>query len=85
VPKIDWFDADAADYGDDRPRWEPRRRSLRLGRGWSAADWSGTTKPPRRSPPQFLPPTLSDSVPSAAPLRRPLHLIWGPPRRDEPR
>jgi hypothetical protein len=70
VPKIDWFD----DTNDDQPRWEPR---LRRERGMR--DLKG-----RRARLQqiiamaSIPPLVAD-----AQVRRPLHLIWGPPSRDE--
>jgi hypothetical protein len=70
VPKIDWFDDN-----DDQPRWEPRPRRDRLMR-----DLRG-----RRARLQqiiavtaSLPPTTAD-----LPVRRPLHLIWGAPQREE--
>ena len=67
---MDWFDAD-----DDEPRWErrPRRDHVRH-----------ELRDRRLRIEQIiamasLPPAVHD-----APVRRPLHLIWGPPVRSTP-
>jgi hypothetical protein len=67
VPKIDWFDDN-----DDQPRWEPRLRRDRAQRDArerrARLFQMGILLPP--------PPVVPD-----VPIRRPLHLIWGPPAR----
>jgi hypothetical protein len=69
MPKIDWFD-------DDQPRWERRRRLGRERRGLPLQIHGGRVF--------GLPePSFPSSLPSTS-ARRPLHQIWGPPRRSQP-
>ena len=67
MPKIDWFDP----Y-EDESRWEPRIRRDRLRRD----PRDRRTRLEQIIAMASLPPVVQD-----APVKRPLHLIWGPPVR----
>ena len=68
VPKIDWFDS-----FDDQPRWEPRVRRDRLRRD----PRDRRTRLEQIIAMASLPPVVQDPPT----VKRPLHLIWGPPVR----
>jgi hypothetical protein len=65
VPKIDWFD-----NSDNQPRWEPRPRRERATRELR----DRRTRLEQIIAMAAMPPALPEP-----PIKRPLHLIWGPP------
>ena len=67
MPKIDWFDA-----FDDQPRWEPRTHRDRFRRD----PRDRRTRLEQIIAMSSLPPLVREP-----PVKRPLHLIWGPPIR----
>ena len=67
MPKIDWFEP----Y-EDEPRWEPRIRRDRLRRD---------PRDRRTRLEQIIAMASLPPVVQYAPVKRPLHLIWGSPAR----
>jgi len=69
VPKIDWVDDN---NNENQPRWEPRPRRERAAR---------ETRDRRARLEQIIAMAAVPPVLPEPPLRRPLHLIWGPPTK----